>query len=67
VTVGCPAIDLTTAVPPSLSACCGPFTDMSGVLLANLGVVLKAMEQLVLVSQLTMEAMILRAGSAAPG
>jgi hypothetical protein len=35
VTVGCPALDLTTAVPPSLTACCGPFTDESGLLLAT--------------------------------
>jgi len=34
-TVGCPAVDVTT-VAPSLSACCGPFSDNSGLLIATL-------------------------------
>jgi hypothetical protein len=34
-TVGCPAFDVTS-VPASLSACCGPFSDYSGLLIATL-------------------------------
>ena len=34
-TVGCPALDVTS-VPTSLSACCGPFSDYSGLLIATL-------------------------------